>query len=280
VDVKDTERGVVSPRKKMQQLASRVAICTFYFVWITTACNSVFEYFQSPLEMLLMAFMDFINGLWGPIFGLIIYAISFTRPSTGEVPAFTASDSRRWYTGCAIAGVALGLVLGIHTLQIQSTAAPPPASVAPSSSSALLDCTRLHGEKSYEQSIDKCNAAAIDLIQQQMPRFRRIMKSDSPSKTDIAFALAVMKKMLVITNTLALDEAKLNQPESGRQSALKAVGWTLYIAGVTQMQDPKLTTASSRATIADAKTTRDELERLYPGVIAAETKVVRERSGQ
>lgn len=281
VSDKSQDIGAVSPRQRMHQLARRAGVSTLIFAWISTAIPYAVRFDGGVIGMFVAALVTSINGVgWGLLLWFIFFAVSLARPSSGIVPGYTLRGALRLYAVMVVAGIVLGSAVAIDE-RGKAEANPSSTSAVHAvadSNSALVNCRRFYSQGAYEKAIDQCNAATLAATQ-DLGRFSQVMKSESLSKADLQFALEFCQKMLTITDTIALSETKLNQRESGRQAALKAVGWTVFIQGFLDLQDPKLTKTSSKSTLSMCERLRKELEAIYPGVTAEETKAIRERSG-
>jgi hypothetical protein len=261
------ESGLISPRAKMRQLAVRAAIVLGLFVWLYTGVMNASRYGQqdTALEVIGLG-MAVVNGIsWGLIVGLILYLMSFAKSTSGGVPPFDATRSRIWYLSAALTGAILGLFAGSAHAQ---------EGVRPATESTLIECKTLYAHGVYNKAVGACNDAIIALIP-QITRFKKVMSKQTLSASDAAFADTFCSQMLTITYTQALAEAKLKEGEVGRQSALKAVGWIIYLFGILgDRQD-----SSSKARVALLQKDQRVLESLYPGVSSEEMKAFKERLG-
>lgn len=274
----------ITPREKMQQLALRAGICTFLFAWLAAGVHDfLIELQRGPVVLgLIVGAAAIVNGTWGIPVALTIYLISLATSKTRAVQPYDPRASRNWYIGVSVAAALFGLLMRQESSQQgPATAADAQHTTlvrsSTTQSSTIENCSALYNLGKYEQSIDRCNVAALSMAP-KLSRLGGVMRSTSPSPNDVRYALDASNTMLIITSTVSFAEAKLNEKTAGRRSAEKAVGWTFIIAGAVGELDPKGADRSIQVTLASSKVTRDKLESLYPGVVRDELKAFKERT--
>jgi hypothetical protein len=263
------ESVLISPRSKMRQLAIRAAIVVGLFTWLFTGVYNARRFGEPSLLLEVFGLVtSIVNGIgWGLLVALILYAASFARSSTGQEAPYDTNRSRIWYLSAALVGALLGS-LAPASAHAQEAVRPAP------DNHSLVECRRLYAQSAYDKAINACNDATLVLVQ-QISRFRQLMQQKKTSAADLDFADTFCSQMLTITYTQALAENKLNEKEVGRQSALKAVGWVIFLYGILgERPDP-----STKSRIASLHRDQATLERLYPGVSAEEAKAFKERLG-